>query len=459
MINPTDPCNKEEMAQAYHPPENITEEIVCDANMFASYDYVVSHLETQQQRERYRNNEIRNRYVRRLQEEIASGAFRIRQFRTMIVTDGPKDREVQAPTVYYRIGCNAIMTVICKYIYPTFITNTAASIKGRGTHWLHHRLHEDLQQDSEHSQYFYKSDIRHFYDSINQTVMMHQIREYIADETLLPILEDFVCLLPTGLSKGLRSSQEFANLHLSAIDKLMSDEAGYYTTADGERRYRYYRYCDDVVIRGASKRELWRLAGIYKRELSKLGLQVKSSEAVRPLSEGIDYLGYVDYGTHSLLRKRIKQRFARHITKVKSRRRRRELIGSFKGSAVHADCNHLFRVLTKKPMKKFGDMGVHATFSDGKKQFPGKTYRLAIIQNKRIEIHDFERDIKTQNGDNRYLVSFRIIDENTWGKFFTNSTEMKNILDQIREQPDGFPFETVILSDAFDTNKIKYNFS
>ena len=36
---------------------------------------------------------------------------------------------------------------------------------------------------------------------------------------------------------------------------------------------------------------------------------------------------------------------------------------------------------------------------------------------------------------------------------------MKAILDQISDIEDGFPFETVIESEIFDGNKIKYKFT
>ena len=45
------------------------------------------------------------------------------------------------------------------------------------------------------------------------------------------------------------------------------------------------------------------------------------------------------------------------------------------------------------------------------------------------------------------------------GKFFTASEEMKNILDQISDIEDGFPFETTIVSEVFDGGKVKYKFS
>jgi hypothetical protein len=208
-----------------------------------------------------------------------------------------------------------------------------------------------------------------------------------------------------------------------------------------------------------TKKELWRLHDLHVEAVARLGLEVKESEAVRPLDEGLDFLGYVHYGTHSMLRKRIKQKAARKLARVKSRKRRQEIIGSFKGMACHADCKHLFYKLTNQKMKKFSEMGVSYTPADGKKRFPGKTMRLGAIVNKTIEVHDFETNMTTAHGENRYLVSFRDVQTNEWGKFFTASEEMKSILDQISDIEDGFPFETTIVSEVFDAGKVKYRFS
>ena len=78
---------------------------------------------------------------------------------------------------------------------------------------------------------------------------------------------------------------------------------------------------------------------------------------------------------------------------------------------------------------------------------------------KTIEVHDYESGIKTSQGEDRYVVSFFDPAAKEWGKFFTASEEMKNILDQISDIEDGFPFETVIVSEVFDGNKVKYKFS
>ena len=208
-----------------------------------------------------------------------------------------------------------------------------------------------------------------------------------------------------------------------------------------------------------SKRELWRLRDCLHIEADKMGLTIKSSERVAPISAGMDALGYVNYGSHTLLRKRIKVNAARKLSKLKSRKRRQQIIGSFKGMACHADCKHLFYILTKKNMKKFSEMGVTYTPADGKKRFPGKVTRLSDIVNIPIEIHDFETGIDTKEGENRYLVSFRNPAKQEWGKFFTASAEMKGILDQVSDIEDGFPFETIIKGEVFDGGKRKYNFT
>lgn len=204
---------------------------------------------------------------------------------------------------------------------------------------------------------------------------------------------------------------------------------------------------------------MWRLRNLHIAAIARLGLEVNPSETVRPLDNGLDFLGYVHYGTHSLLRKRTKQKAARKLSKVKSRKRRQEIIGSFKGMACHADCKHLFYKLTHQKMKKFSEMGVTFTPADGKKRFPGKTTRLGNICNKPIEIHDYEVGVDTSQGKDRYVVSFYDPQKKEWGKFFTASEEMKNILDQISDIEDGFPFETTIESELFDGNKMKYKFT
>lgn len=319
--------------------------------------------------------------------------------------------------------------------------------------------------------------------------MKAQIREYISDPILLPILDNFVEVLPEGLSKGLRSSQCFANLHLSKIDHKMCGLVKHYTISEkdkekeitvgvGEKiingktiRYLYYRYCDDIEMFAKDKKELWLLRNILVAELEKLGLQVKPNEAVRPLSEGDDFLGFVNFGTHARIRKRTKKKFAKAIKRVKSRKRRQNLIGSFFGMASHADCRHLLKTLLapseykrlkhKRKMKDFVEFKITPTTLDGKKNFRGNKISPRELHNKAFTVVDFERDVVSRRDKDEYqrrlqdasargvnpdLVEkpktkyiMQIIYNGCLHKVWTGDRDIWNILDQIEEEGE-LPF-------------------
>lgn len=191
--------------------------------------------------------------------------------------------------------------------------------------------------------------------------------------------------------------------------------------------------------------------------MESVGLSVKPNERVFPVGEGIDFLGYVIRPDYVRLRKRIKQKFARKMHEVKSRRRRRELVASFYGMAKHADCHKLFNKLTGKDMRSFKDLNVAYKPEDGKKRFPGTVVSIRELVNLPIVVKDFETGIKTEQGEDRCIVAIKVNGEER--KFFTNSEEMKNILAQVREFPDGFPFETIIRTETFGKGRTKYVFS
>lgn len=287
----------------------------------------------------------------------------------------------------------------------------------------------DIQEDPEGTRYCYKFDISKFYESVNQDFVMYCVHRIFKDKKLIAMLDNFVRIIPKGISIGLRSSQGLGNLLLSVyLDHYLKDKYGV---------CHFYRYCDDGVVLGKTKAELWMIRDIIHEQLQEIDLVVKPNERVFPTAEGIDFLGYVIRPNNVRLRKRIKQKFARKMCEVKSRKRRRELTASFYGMTKHADCNNLFNKLTGKTMKSFKDLNVAYKPEDGKKRFAGTVVSIRELVNIPIIVKDFETGIKTEQGEDRCIVSIEMNGEAR--KFFTNSEEMKNILAQIKEVPDGFP--------------------
>ena len=392
----------------------------------------------------------RDEVIARLTADIADGTFAVSGYRDRDIIEGGKLRRIQVLTMYDRIGVNAIMSVVDKHIRKRFIRTTSASIKERGMHDLMEYIRRDLRDDPEGTQYCYKFDIRKFYESVDQEVLKQCVRRVFKDVKLIQMLDGFIAMMPTGISIGLRSSQGLGNLLLSVyLDHYLKDECGV---------RHFYRYCDDGVVLGKSKAELWMIRDAVHECMGRIGLEVKANERVFPTSEGIDFLGYVIYNDeHVELRKRIKQNMARKMHEVKSRKRRAVLTASFYGMAKHADCNKLFNKLTGKTMKSFKDLKVAYKPEDGKKRFPGAVVSIRELVNLPIVVKDFETGIKTEQGEDRCIVAIEQGGEAK--KFFTNSEEMKNILAQVREMPDGFPFETTIKTETFGKGRTKYVFT
>lgn len=428
----------------------IIEEIADRANLEKSFDTVVRGTYRKSLREGCWLVHNRQQFLDGLQKEILSGHVSIGRFHSKHIHEGGKERDIQVFNMQSRIKVNAVMSVVDSHLQRRFIRTTSSSIKHRGMHDLKAYIQRDMQQDPQGMRYIYKFDIRKFYETASQDFIMYCVRKVFKDKRLIAILESFVRLLPTGISMGLRSSQGMGNLLLSVyLDHYLKDRYGI---------RHFYRYCDDGVIASASKLYLWECRGIVCQQVKSIGQEVKPNERVFPLASGLDFLGFVIYPTHTRLRKRVKQNFARKLARVKSRKRRMEIVGSFYGMAKHGNCRNLMKkLLTPSEMKKFSELHIQYTPADGKKRFPNKAVQLRQLINVEIEVLDFERDVSTKYGL-RWLVKYRDTRTNEICKFFTDCDEMKQNLEQASSMGE-VPFSTVIAAEYFGDNKVKYKFT
>lgn len=428
----------------------IMQEITSYGNMSEAFDRVLRGKNRKKCRQGRYLLAHREEVIAELTAKLADGSFRLGSYHERIICENGKVRHLQILSMYDRIAVYAVMNVVDQYLHKRYIRTTGASIKKRGTHDLRKCMQLDMDNDPEGTRYCYKFDVKHFYDNTKPEFVMWCFRRVFKDKTLLSLLDHFLHLLPEGISFGLRSSQASGNLLLSVfLDHFLKDKYGI--------KY-FYRYCDDGVVLCGHKQENWLARNIVHEQIGEIDLEIKKNERVFPSAQGIDFLGYVTFnGSYSLLRKRVKKKYARKLHKVKSRKRRRELIASFYGMAKHACCRNLFYKLTGKKMKSFKDLNVAYKPEDGKKRFAGTVVSIRELVNIPIIVKDFETGIKTEQGEDRCIVSIEMNGEAR--KFFTNSEEMKNILAQIKEVPDGFPFETTIKTEVFGKGRTKYVFS
>ncbi len=280
--------------------------------------------------------------IQELQKIISSGEFEISNYREQVIKERNKTRIIQVTPLMERIALNAIMKVVEKYINKTFIRTTAASIKGRGTHYLYHIIKKDMIKDPEGTRYVYKCDIKKFYESIDQDLMIEVLKRYIKDKTVLKILEKCIRALPKGLSIGFRSSQVLGNLFLSHyLDHYLKDKL---------RVKYYYRYCDDIVILASSYKELTFLKNEVHKRMNMCKLTIKSNEQMWDIRKrDLDFLGFrIFYTGKTQIRKHIKKTFAKKWNRTTDLTRKMQLLGSFYGISKHVNFRNMFKKIIGK---------------------------------------------------------------------------------------------------------------
>lgn len=227
------------------------------------------------------------------------------------------------------------MNVLEPHFMRWFTTDSYSSIKGRGVHLAANELKQALRNRSE-TKFCLKLDIRKFYESVNNGILIQKLCRKIKDRKTINLLSNIINSSP-GLPIGNYTSQFFANFYLTDFDHWIKEEL--------QVRF-YFRYADDIVVLSHSKVRLHHYLKEIKRYLkSKLLLDVKSNYQVFPVEDrGIDFLGYVFRHEYTLIRKSIKERYRKMLRTRPSR----QSIAAYNGWLKHCDSYRLTNKLLKQ---------------------------------------------------------------------------------------------------------------
>ena len=235
---------------------------------------------------------------------------------TVFAITRPKPREVWAAQFRDRVVHHLVYRSIAPLFEPSFIVDSCACIKGRGTLYAAERLGKHLRsvtQNWSKPAYYLKADVANFFGSIRHGDLFSMLERRVSDPTMLELCRRLVfqdvrrdavirgrhqdlarvparkSLFHTapgiGLPIGNLSSQFFANVYLDGLDQMV------------KRRLHlphYVRYVDDMVLVDSDPRVLLRAAEAIRDHLSSIGLMLAESKTfVAPVAKGIDFVGHV----------------------------------------------------------------------------------------------------------------------------------------------------------------------
>jgi len=253
-----------------------------------------------------------------LHEELKSCRYTHGAYTPFFVTD-PKLRHIHKASVRDRLLHHAVFRVLYPILDQNFIYDSYSCRAGKGSHRAVDRLERFIAKLSHNNSrliYALKCDIRKFFDSIDQNVLVRLIDRKIQDERarwlIGQILGSFSKIPGAGLPLGNVTSQLLANTYLNELDQFIKHNL--------KEKY-YLRYCDDFIILGENKNTLSLLAEKINNFLLKnLKLSLHTDKiTIRKHRQGIDFLGYVALPHHRVLRTRTKRRIIRKILKNKER--------------------------------------------------------------------------------------------------------------------------------------------
>ncbi len=221
----------------------------------------------------------------------------------------PKLRHIHKATVKDRVLHHAIFRILYPIFDKTFIFDSYSCRLNKGTHRAVKRLKRfclKLSQNNRKTIFALKCDIRKFFDSVDQDILLQLIKKKIKDKDTIWLIEKIISSFEEGLPLGNVTSQLFANIYLNELDQFIKHKL---------KIKNYLRYCDDFIILSDDKNYLIGLVEKINDFLNKrLKLNLHLDKIImRKYRQGIDFVGYVIRPHCITLRTRTKKRIFKKV--------------------------------------------------------------------------------------------------------------------------------------------------
>lgn len=250
----------------------------------------------------------------------------------------PKPRDIHKATVQDRLVHHAIYRVLYPFFDKKFIADSYSCRENKGTHKALNRFRVfayKVSKNNTRTCWILKCDIRKFFASIDHVVLLQILaRQNIDPKTLIlikKIVSSFSSTAPNkGLPLGNLTSQLLVNIYMNEFDQFAKHTL---------KAKRYIRYADDFVIVSENKRWLENLIPKISGFLvEKLKLELHPNKLyLRTLSSGLDFLGWVNFPNHRILRTSSKKRMIRNLSGDRNEAR----IQSYRGLLSHGNTQKL----------------------------------------------------------------------------------------------------------------------
>ena len=271
-----------------------------------------------------------------LHKKLASKEYKHGEYFAFKIND-PKPRDIHKASVEDRLIHHAVCRILYPYFDRKFIYDSYSCRLAKGTHRAINRFREFGRKVSRNDTitcWVLKGDIRKFFANINHEILNTILSKYIKDDDILWLLNEIIISFNTdigvGLPLGNLTSQLLVNIYMNEFDQFVKRVL----------KVKYYiRYADDFVILNKDRQSLVDLIPKLSEFLDKeLKLSLHPNKLyIKTLSSGVDFLGWVNFPHHRVLRTATKQRMFRKL----KQKHTKESVTSYVGLLMHGNSHEL----------------------------------------------------------------------------------------------------------------------
>ena len=284
-----------------------------------------------------------------LHDDLRSKTYQHGGYKAFQIND-PKPRSIHKATVRDRLLHHAIYRVLYWHFDLKFVYDSYSCRYGKGTHRALNRFNQFVCQVSESDSrvcWILKCDVRKFFASIDQITLIEVVKKHISDPNTVWLIERVVeSFQSTGPSKGLPlgnlTSQLLVNVYMNDFDQFAKHVL--------KQRY-YLRYADDFVFMSHDRGGLLEVLSLVRGFLEeKLKLTLHSDKIfLQTATSGVDFLGWVNFPNHRVLRTTTKERMFR---KLKDANNKPEVTQSYLGLLGQGNTHKLQSKINSKSARK-----------------------------------------------------------------------------------------------------------
>ncbi|MEK7465191.1 MAG: reverse transcriptase/maturase family protein [Patescibacteria group bacterium] len=269
-----------------------------------------------------------------LHRDLMEHAYRHGGYAAFAVSD-PKPRSIHKAPVRDRLLHHAVHRVLYPPMNKRFIADSFSCRTGKGTHAAlgrFQRFFYTVSNNNTKQCWVLKCDIRRFFASVHHETLFNILKKTIHDSDALWLLRQiigsfYIGEYGRGLPLGNLTSQLFANVYMNEFDRYVKHTL---------KIKHYIRYADDFVIFSNDREELGQIIKPIREFLcDALSLQLHEDKVViETIGSGIDFLGWVHFPDHRVLRTSTKRRMLR---KLQARGNNTATIASYLGLLKHGN--------------------------------------------------------------------------------------------------------------------------